>query len=77
MTGKMVIEKMIRKSIPHFNHVIIDMQEHGTLATMKMEDLIWSIETCELRTLERNGVHYVILCVARVKWPLNVLMMTT
>lgn len=47
---------MIRTPTPYFNHVIVAIQESDTLETIKMKDLIRSLETHELRILERKGV---------------------
>lgn len=40
MVKKMVIEKVMKRLTPHFDHVIVVIQESDTLATMKMEDFI-------------------------------------
>lgn len=42
----------MRKLTPHFDHVIVAIQESDMYATMKMLDLIWSLEAQEMRILE-------------------------
>lgn len=44
MTQKILIEKVIRTSTPHFNHAIVSILELDTLVTMKMEYLIGSLQ---------------------------------
>lgn len=46
----------MRVFTPHFDNVIVVIQESNTLETMKMEDLIGSLEEHELSFLQRNRV---------------------
>jgi len=56
ITNKMVIEKVMRTLAPHFDHVIVAIQESGNVHTMKIEDLVGSLEAHELKIIERRGV---------------------
>ena len=53
---KMVIEKVMRTLAPQFDHVIVAIQESGNVLTMKIEDLVGSLEAHELKIIERRGV---------------------
>lgn len=46
----------MRTFTPHFYHVIVVIREFGILATIKMNNLIRSLETFELRISEIKGV---------------------
>lgn len=56
LTYKMIVEKVMRTLISHFNHVIMAIQESNNLGTLKLEILVGSLEAHELRIVERKGV---------------------
>lgn len=56
ITGKIIVEKVIRTLISHFDHIIVVIHESGHLETLKLEDLIGSLEVHELRIVERNDI---------------------
>ena len=56
ITDKMVIEKVMRTLAPHFDHVIVSIKESGNVPTMKIEDLVGSLEAHEWKIIERRGV---------------------
>lgn len=56
MRENKIIEKVMITLTPHFNHVIIVIQESSDLSTMKLEDLVGSFEAHELRIIEKRGV---------------------
>jgi hypothetical protein len=55
MTGRMIVEKVMRTLTPNFDHVIVAIQEAGNVATMQMEDFVGSLEAHELMINERKG----------------------
>jgi len=56
ITEKMVIKKVMRTLAPHFDHVIVAIQEIGNVSTVKIEDLLRSLLAHELKIIERRGV---------------------
>ncbi|XP_050886389.1 uncharacterized protein LOC127091737 [Lathyrus oleraceus] len=45
LTDKMIVEKVLCTLTSYFDHVIIAIQESNNLETMKLEDLVGSLET--------------------------------
>ena len=56
ITDKMIVEKVMRTLISHFDHVIIEIQESNKLETLKVEELVGSLEAHEMKIVERKGV---------------------
>ncbi|XP_050875659.1 uncharacterized protein LOC127079298 [Lathyrus oleraceus] len=50
----MIVEKEMRILTSHFDHVIIAIQQSNNLETLKLEDLVDSLEAHELRIVERK-----------------------
>jgi len=68
----MVIEKVMRTLTPHFDHVIVVIQESGNVPTMKIEDLVGSLEARDLKIIERRGVQESIQALQAQTWKKNV-----
>lgn len=49
MTDKMIIEKVMKTLISHFDHVIVSIQESSALSIIKLEDLVDLLEAHEMR----------------------------
>ena len=56
ITDKMIVEKVNRMLTFPFDHVIVAIQESNKLETLKVEDLVGSLEAHEMRIVERKGV---------------------
>ncbi|XP_058775966.1 uncharacterized protein LOC131650264 [Vicia villosa] len=56
LTDKMIVEKVLRTLTSHFDHVMVSISESNNLETLKLEDLVGSLEAHEIRTVERKGV---------------------
>ncbi|XP_050876469.1 uncharacterized protein LOC127080179 [Lathyrus oleraceus] len=56
LTDKKIVEKVMCTLTFHFDHVIVAIQESNNLETMKLKDLVGSVEAHEIRTIERKGV---------------------
>lgn len=56
LIDKMIIEKVMRTLTSHFDHVIATIQESKNIETLKVEDLVGSLEAHKLRIIERKGV---------------------
>ena len=56
LTDKMIVEKVMNSLTSHFDHVIVAIQESNNLETLKMEDLVGSLEAHVLRIVERKWV---------------------
>lgn len=54
LTYKMTIDKLMRTLTSHFDHVIVAIQEFNNVETMKLEDLVGSLEVYEIRIVERK-----------------------
>lgn len=54
LIDKMIVEKAMCILTSHFNHVIVAIQESNNLETLKLEDLVRSLETHELEILEKK-----------------------
>lgn len=40
----------------HFDHTIVAIRESNNIETLKLEDLVGSLEVHEIRIIERKGV---------------------
>ena len=56
LTDKMIVENVMCTLTSHFDHVIVAIQESNNLETLKLEDLVGSLEAHEIRIVERKGV---------------------
>ncbi|XP_050876369.1 uncharacterized protein LOC127080083 [Lathyrus oleraceus] len=56
LTDKMIVENVMCTLTSHFDHVIVTIQESNNLETMKLEDLVGSLEAHEMRFVERKCV---------------------
>lgn len=56
LTDKMIVEKVMCTLTSHFDHVIVTIQESNNLETLKLEDLVASLETHEMRIFKRKDV---------------------
>ena len=56
ITDKMIVEKVMRTLTSHFDHVIVAIQESNNLETLKVEDLVGSLEAHEIWIVERKKV---------------------
>jgi hypothetical protein len=52
----MIVEKVMCTLASHFDQIIVVIQESNNLETLKLEDLVGSLEAHEIRIFERNGV---------------------
>jgi len=71
ITNKMVIEKVMRTLAPQYDHVIVAIQESGNVSTMKIEDLVGSLEAHELKIIEIRGVQESIQALQAQRWKKN------
>lgn len=56
LNDKTIVEKVMCTLISHFDHIIVAIQESNNLETLKLEDLLVSLEARQLRIVERKGV---------------------
>ncbi|XP_050914861.1 uncharacterized protein LOC127129779 [Lathyrus oleraceus] len=56
LINNMIVEKLIRTLTSHFDHGIVTIQKYNNLETLKLEDLVGSLEVHEIRIVERKGV---------------------
>lgn len=70
-TDKMIVEKVMRTLTPHFDHVIVAIQEFNNLDTLKLKELVGSLEAHELRIVERKGVQDSIHVLQTQTWKKN------
>ncbi|XP_050915303.1 uncharacterized protein LOC127130315 [Lathyrus oleraceus] len=56
LIDKMIVEKVMCTLTSHFYHVILSIQESNNFTTLKLEDLVSSLEAHELRIVERKKV---------------------
>lgn len=68
LIDKMIVEKVICMSTSHFDHIIIAIQESNKLETMKLEDLIGSLEAHDLRIVERKWIQDLIQALQAQTW---------
>ncbi|XP_058783101.1 uncharacterized protein LOC131657754 [Vicia villosa] len=52
LTDKMIVEKVMRAFTSHFDHVIVAIQKSNQIETLKLEDLVSSLEVQEIRIVE-------------------------
>lgn len=52
----------------HFDHIIIIIQESSNLETLKLEDLVGSLEAYEMRIVERKCVQDLIQALQTQTW---------
>jgi hypothetical protein len=52
----MIVEKVMCTLTSHFDQIIVVIQESNNLETLKLEDLVGSLEAHEIRIFERKGV---------------------
>ena len=71
LTDKMIVEKVMRTLTSHFDHVIVAIQESNNLETLKLEDLVGSLEAHEIRIVERKGVQDSIQALQAQSWKKN------
>lgn len=68
MTDRTIIEKVIRTLTSLFDHVIVATQEASDLFTMKLEDLVGSLEAHEMQIVERKGIQEAIQALQAQTW---------
>ncbi|XP_050896771.1 uncharacterized protein LOC127103563 [Lathyrus oleraceus] len=56
LTDKMIVEKIMRTLTSHFDHVIVAIQESNNLKTLKLEDLVGSLEAHVMKIVKKKGV---------------------
>lgn len=56
LTNEMIVEKVMCMLTSHFDHFIIAIQKSNNLETLKLENLVDSLEMHEIRIVERKGV---------------------
>ncbi|XP_050914627.1 uncharacterized protein LOC127129501 [Lathyrus oleraceus] len=56
LNQKMIVEKVMCTLTSHFSHVIVAIEESNNLETVKLEDLVRSLEAREIRIIERKWV---------------------
>ena len=56
LTDKMIVEKVMHTFTSHFDHVVVAIQEFNKLETLKVEDLVGTLEVHEMKTVERKEV---------------------
>ena len=71
LTDKMIVEKVMCMLTSHFDHVIVAIQESNNLDTLKLEDLVGSLEAREIRIVERKGVQDSIQTLHAQSWNEN------
>ncbi|XP_050896654.1 uncharacterized protein LOC127103437 [Lathyrus oleraceus] len=71
LTDKMVVEKVMRTLTYQFDHVIVAIQESNNLETLKLEDLVGSLEAHEIKIVERKGVQDSIQALQAHSWKKN------
>lgn len=54
----MIIEKVIRTLTSHFDHVIVSIQESNNLETLKLKDLVGSLEAHVIMIVEGKGFKF-------------------
>lgn len=64
----MIVEKVIHTLNSHFDHIIVAIQESNNLETMKLRDLVGSLEAHEMRFVERKGVQDSIQALQTETW---------
>lgn len=68
MTNRAIIEKVMKTLASHFDHVIVEIQEDNNLSTMKLEDLVGSLEAHEMQIIEIKGVQEAIRALQPQTW---------
>ncbi|XP_058782680.1 uncharacterized protein LOC131657233 [Vicia villosa] len=71
LTDKMIVEKVMYTLTSHFDHVIVAIQEFNQLETLKLEDLVGSLEAHVIRIVERKGVQDSIQALQAQLWKKN------
>ncbi|XP_058726874.1 uncharacterized protein LOC131598275 [Vicia villosa] len=71
LTDKMIVEKVMRTLTPHFDHVIVAIQESNKVEDLKLEDLVGSLEAHEIRIVEKKGAHNSIQALQAQSWKKN------
>lgn len=56
LTDEMIVGKVMRTLIFHFDHIIVAIQESNNLETLKLEDLVDSLEAHAIMIVERKGI---------------------
>lgn len=68
ITDKMIVEKVMCTLTPHFDQIVVAIQESNILETLKLEGLTGSLEAHELRIFERKGVQDSIQALQAQTW---------
>ena len=71
LSDKMIVEKVMRTLTSHFYHVIVAIEKSNNLETLKLEDLVGSLEAHEIRIVERKGVQDSIQALQAQSWKKN------
>ncbi|XP_050876675.1 uncharacterized protein LOC127080399 [Lathyrus oleraceus] len=71
LTDKMIVDKLMCMLTSHFDHIIIAIQESNNLETLKLEDLVSSLEAHEIGIFERKGVQDSIQALQAQSWKNN------
>ncbi|KAG4939192.1 hypothetical protein JHK84_045388 [Glycine max] len=55
MTNEMILDKILCKMIPRFDHIVVAIKESKNVESMKIEELHGSLEAHEMRLEERSS----------------------
>ena len=55
LSEQIIIEKVLRSLTPQFDYIVVSIEHSKDLSTMRIEELQSSLETQELRLIERTS----------------------
>lgn len=56
LSDQQIVEKILRSLTPKYDYICVAIEESRDITKMKVEDLLFSLETHEQRLLDRQGV---------------------